>query len=296
MAVPNYIRERIFEIRTRANAALQLAEARAVADMGRFIDDALRLLGEAIDSGQVTGADSVLAALELVVDQIAAHGADVTRALAGDVFDTSLSSQFEVLNEFAELSPRQLASAANTFRADFRDDLLTRGHRDWYERMSGTLNAPDSALRRALIESEAFGEDVTSVAKRLVRSGGVDELPDDINLDAMRRAKRFIRTESTRVDTATSVGFAESVGVARFLNVGVGDERQSDICAFASEQRAMTLDEWNRLRFRGQTVGAPPRHPHCRCGFMGVFEGFKPGAQLLEEAGVVVDAEGNFVE
>lgn len=289
MAVPNYLREQVYQIRSEANAIMQALEGQAAADMAGFIDRVLAMLGEAIAAGDVTGADSIVAAAEIAIDQIAFHGANVMQQLAGDVFDVSLRSQVATMDAFGTLSARQLAVATQSFSATFRPDLLSNGHRQWYERMSQTLNAPDSLLRKALIESEVYGESLTDVATRLVESGGDAAL--DPGVDAMRRAKRFVRTESTRVDTATSVTFAESIGVKKFLNMGIGDTRQAPECEFASEQGALTIDEWNKLTFRGVPVGAPPRHPHCRCGFHGVPEPFTPSDDLLISAGIIEEGD-----
>jgi hypothetical protein len=77
--------------------------------------------------------------------------------------------------------------------------------------------------------------------------------------------------------------------VEKFVNLGVGDSRQSDICAFATKQKPLTIAQWRALSFEGEVVGMAPRHvANCRCLMIGAPPDYADIVDAqLEAAGVL---------
>ena len=135
--------------------------------------------------------------------------------------------------------------------------LLNQGYQTWWNEILGRNETYLRTLQSEITRGAALGLDGPSIAENLI------EASKKLNLDVADPevwANRLVRTEGTRLTNDIGVAFNEDVGIERFWNLGVADERQSDICAEASQQEPMTKDEWAASEF-----GLAPRHPNCRC-------------------------------
>ena len=275
MALTAQQAQRVLDIQTRASAATQALEDAAAIELARTIEFELSEIERLVAEGVIRNVDQALAAFELAVDAISARGADLMTALQSDMLDLSLGATADSVRQFGVVSARSLAVASRSVAADFYDYLISEGHANWYAQLSDALREP---VRQAVLDMTVRPLTAGEAAQRLA----------DATDMSISRARGIVRTESTRADTAISVSFADAAGMNRFINIGVGDTRQSGICRFASMQDAMTIEKWNALRFEGERVGPPPRHVRrCRCKFMPVPEPFQPSDALLEEAGVI---------
>ncbi len=145
---------------------------------------------------------------------------------------------------------------------DYRQRLQA-GYQSWWNE----IVARDEQLRRVL-QSEftrgaALGLDGATMEKKLIES--TKKL--DINVaDPERWANRIVRQETNRITNDIHVGFAAEIGIEKFWNFGIPDDRQGPLCAEASQQEPMTLDEWAASKY-----GLPPRDEdwgNCRCDLM----------------------------
>lgn len=237
--------------------------------------------------------DALLNAIHTMLVGAENQAADVMVGMASGVWDVSLGTTVESLSTFGLVSPRVLASLAQTFNASYRAELLTAGHAEWYDKLSETALRPASALRESLIEVKARGGSVgDAVRVMLEQDPQLAELPlIDQPIALTARASRVVRTESTRVDNAVSVGFGEAAGAKTYANLGVGDTRQSKQCAIATKAKPLTIAEWRTFYSEGLYIGTAPRHVNCRCRLIGVPSAYEPSDQLLIEAGVLSPEE-----
>jgi len=139
-------------------------------------------------------------------------------------------------------------------------ELLNEGYRNWWTQVLQRNEAYQSMLQGELTRGMALGLDHRTIANALIDRGrviGVEMGNPEV------WARRLVRTETTRLQNDISVSFSEEMGLTLFWNLGIADERQSDICAEASEQEPMTMDEWAASEW-----GLPPRHPNCRCDLL----------------------------
>lgn len=120
----------------------------------------------------------------------------------------------------------------------------------------------ESRLRSEMLRGRALGLSWHDLAQQIQTPLGDLDLGLS-NPEAF--ANSFARSALTDMATQESIQAAREVGIEKFVNIGVGDERQSDICAEASQQPPMTVEEWAASEW-----GLPSRHPNCRCDLGGV--------------------------
>jgi len=227
----------------------------------------------------------LLAELRQLLDAASSGTANIMAQLASDTFDISLDVNWQSANTFGVYSRRAAIQAALQFEGQWRTDLISHAWEDWYTRIQSSALETGSGLRAAVESVAVNGGDLRSAVKQFIQDDpileGLPKIRQNIGIEA--RARRVVRTESARIDNAVSVGFSESAGITEFVNVGVGDTRQSTICIEATKQPAMTLNEW-----RGSRWGIAPRHPNCRCQMMGVPGEYKFTTDELEEYGAIM--------
>jgi hypothetical protein len=171
----------------------------------------------------------------------------------------------------------------DTFQAGIESKKLLRltpeamGKRwavDWTDRFDKTM----SGLQSRFLRAQSLGQSWTDVANAIQdQFGGLDVAVGDPEV----WARAFARTKLTEIATDTSIKFAREIGIDKFVNIGVPDDRQADECTAASNQPPMTLAEWEASPW-----GIPPRHYNCRCDLAGVPDDVKigQGVKALEEA------------
>lgn len=171
----------------------------------------------------------------------------------------------------------------DTFQASIKSRKLLRltpeamGKRwavDWTDRFDKTM----SGLQSRFLRAQSLGQSWTDVANAIQdQFGGLDVAVGDPEV----WARAFARTKLTEIATDTSIQFAREMGIEKFVNIGVPDDRQADECTAASNQPPMTLAEWEASPW-----GIPPRHYNCRCDMAGVPDDVKltEGIGAFEEA------------
>ena len=130
------------------------------------------------------------------------------------------------------------------------DDVAT-----WFQ---STMN--DAAIEG--IPVTHHNPNVDSLESRLFKSGRIQPLTikgkngATYTRSIKQRAQAIARIESTRIINRTHEQLAEdAIGEeAVFRNSNPQDSRSTDVCEFASQQKAMSLEEWDN-----STYGRPPR-------------------------------------
>lgn len=138
--------------------------------------------------------------------------------------------------------------------------LRNRWMSEWTDQWTSTARA----LRNKFIDAHARG---------LAWHDLAEEIKDDLGrlniagrMDAETFAKGYARAKLTEAANDASIGAATAAGIDNFINIGVSDHRQSEICRGASAQEPMTKAEWEASEW-----GRPPRHVlNCRCDLAGV--------------------------
>jgi len=290
---------RALNARRRAARAIEAAKSQAATEALRIsvvASDRTRALLEAASNGSIKTPEVMRN-----FDQLLAAARDQTEgALHGGVVDAlDIAVAAAVDNaEIMGITLRRLAVIENQFNASFRPDLISASYNRWIQRIPGETLKAERGLQEALTKAILKGESAQDAARRLLASSDFTKafqtagqfLRRDVafsnlpvieqKIAPLHRALRVIRTEIGRVDNVTGISFAEAAGFSKFINIGVGDDRQSDECAAATAADPMTLAEWSA------NLGIAPRHPNCRCGMAAVPD---DATQNLPEKTLVSD-------
>lgn len=147
--------------------------------------------------------------------------------------------------------------------------ILKVGYTDGYQIMNTVGDDVGTWFRQTMQNSVIEGipvshhnPNVDSLQSRLVASGRIKPLTIvgkngvTYHRSVKQRAQAIARIESTRIINRTHETLAEeAIGEeAVFRNSNPQDSRSTDICEFASQQKAMSLEEWDN-----STYGRPPR-------------------------------------
>lgn len=125
----------------------------------------------------------------------------------------------------------------------------------WRDYWAGTA----AKLQERFVEAAINGESWKDIAKASVED--LDALGLNGRMNKYAFSDAFTRTKLTEISNDAAIGMAADAGVDTFINLGVPDDRQSDICAEADGLGALTLAEWD-----ASGPGRPPRHVfNCRC-------------------------------
>lgn len=188
-----------------------------------------------------------------------------------------------------EATVSRIRAAFGNFEKGIKDrSLLRLGNQEiagrWADMWNDRWDSTARSLQSTFLRSELLGSTWRDVAAEI--EGPLGELGIAGRMDSESFARGFARAKLTEISNDTSIRFAQSLGVDKFVNIGVPDDRQSDECAGASAEEPMSLEDWQRSEW-----GLPPRHIfNCRCQMLGVvpeveelFEKAERG-ELLEEA------------
>ncbi|MBE2926589.1 minor capsid protein [Anoxybacillus flavithermus] len=139
------------------------------------------------------------------------------------------------------------------------------------QRIWDNTNALVNALRTELYLGIQQGESIDKIAKRIDKQ---------FNSKAFQ-SQRLIRTESARViSSAQEKIYAESGVVQKVQWVATLEENTCEQCARLDEKQFDIDDE---------TKPSPPKHPNCRCCFIGVVEGYEPTKRKDNETKEVIE-------
>lgn len=137
---------------------------------------------------------------------------------------------------------------------------LARWSAEWSQHWTVTVAALESRFVEGIVRRQTWTEIAASIRGR----AGTLNIEGRLNADDFARA--FTRTKLTEIANVAGVRAAQAAGLTQFVNLGIPDDRQSDICRAASEAGAMTLDEWDASEW-----GRPTRHVfNCRCDLVAI--------------------------
>lgn len=283
MTIPNYVKQQAIQLRLQAQTLAAILEDDAGRRVAALVERSINaMLRDAVNARDPI---ELLAQLRNTLDVASTGSANIMANLAADTFDISLDVNWKSTEVFGVMSQRAAIQAALQFENTMRADLISAAWSDWYTRIQSSALETGSGLRAAVEHVAVNGGSLNEAVKQFIQDDpilqGLPKIRQNIGIEA--RARRVVRTESARIDNAVSIGFSESAGISQFVNVGVGDSRQSEICREATVQPAMTLDEW-----RVSQWGLAPRHPNCRCQMMGVPGEYKFTDAELDEYGAIM--------
>lgn len=295
----------ILELRRRASEALQGIEDAAAELVSEVVDQVIGTLAAYLETNPEAPAAELMDVLAALIQDGAQRGADLMVNMGSQVIDVALKTQMEVFTRLGVTTANELVTSVTLWSDAYKFDLLREGHQEWYGRLKNEVLHPGGSLRESLEAANVWGDSMTEAAKRLIAADPELSNFPPRDMDPLTRAKQIIRTESTRFDTAVSVSLSESIGIDRFISVGVGDTRQSDECWLASQAEPMTLEAWatysasavretpwrKKVKTKlvsAENIGASPRHPNCRCALVGVGDEYNASESTLQEAGVIV--------
>jgi len=284
VATRTEILKRLHQIRQAGLRELSRVEDQAVQGIIRTALEATRNVQRLLDrADQGASALELLNSIDLLLSEATIRQERILNAGANGVLDVSLGMSIDQHTSFGLMTPRRILTLSQQFNAGFRADLRSEAYTRWIRRIPAETLAPESALRAALSRAVLEGKGSRVAIQEFMRASTFDKtfqtagqfLRKDVafkNLPMIEqkvtplfRATRVIRTELGRLDNVAGITFDQAAGMEKFVNLGVGDERQSDICAEATEADPMTLAEWSASEF-----GIAPRHPFCRCAMFGV--------------------------
>tara|TARA_R110000824_G_scaffold152470_1_gene323692 strand:+ start:12359 stop:17206 length:4848 start_codon:yes stop_codon:yes gene_type:complete len=168
----------------------------------------------------------------------------------------------------AKVSP-ELVKAAFDNVSVAEQGILKVGYTSGYQIMNTVGDDVGTWFRSTMNDAVIEGVPVThhnpnvdSLESRLVKSGRIQPLTikgkngSTYTRSIKQRAQAIARIESTRIINRTHEQLAEdAIGEeAVFRNSNPQDSRSTDVCQFASRQKAMSLIEWDNSSY-----GRPPR-------------------------------------
>jgi SPP1 gp7 family putative phage head morphogenesis protein len=142
---------------------------------------------------------------------------------------------------------------------------------EYSQRIWDNTNALVKALRTELYLGIQQGESIDKIAKRIDKQ---------FNSKAYQ-SQRLIRTETARVISSAQEKIYKDSGVVKKLQwVATLEGNTCEQCS-RLDGKQFDLDD--------ETKPSPPRHPNCRCCFIGVVEGYDPTKRKDNETKQVID-------
>ena len=302
--------QRLVRLHRAAAGAAGAIEDWATARIAALVEQATEMMLADLQVHPDRVNDATVQSLARVFGATVNRGVEVMAEMAAATFDLGSGNGASGVAQFGIVSRQKIEAIANALDSQFRPNLLTAGRARWYDRLSGEVMKPQSALMRALIEARINGRSLGDAARILLEADPtLAELPSVTRqMSAEFRARMVVRTESNQILNTAGVLFNEQAGISTFRNFGIGDDRQADTCWMASLAEPMKMDRWakyeagpmerpvpwqKRVKVRlvpRQFVGPAGRHPQCRCQMVGIPAAFVPSRQLLVDAGLMVAA------
>jgi hypothetical protein len=274
---------RLITLRAEALAALDSIE-QATARL--IIEEVVRATTAIVGMVEANiNADSLILSVEKVLSRALSRVDTYMLGAFTATADLSLMTTLRQIDSFRTIPPNVIEELALNFNTELRGELMNEARENWIRALSDHALRPASGLREALAEAVVQGVSIKRAAETFLRHEGLADLPATTRrINDAARATAVVRTELTNIDAAVSIRFAEAAGITRFINLGVGDERQSEICGEATRQPPMTRLEWIASKY-----GLPARHVNCRCSCAPVPEGIDDTLSdpALESAGVL---------
>ena len=238
---------------TNGNLERALAQLGSAVDRG-IIRELLRLEG-VMDQRKVAEAQTVF---RRILDQSNGEFARIARETVPDVMETTLARSAasarlvlggtqlrRVLTVYEQLE-QGMAQGRLLRTAEYELGIWGA---EWNDRMMKTFRSVNARVFEAAVR----GQSSSNLAKGLAGDLSALNLQDRINPEAF--AQSFARTKINELNNVAGVEIAHEAGMDLYVNVGVPDERQSEICYRASQENAHTLEWWEQSEY-----GRPPRH------------------------------------
>jgi hypothetical protein len=181
---------------------------------------------------------------------------------------------------FGKSSVGRLQAATDAFVREGQT-VGSEGFRQWYGRFQEVGTSLRDQMQREIVRAKLTGMSQRELANAFIDLPGFDfaNLPS-IGERGMRiftrggrvgmsealknRAMMIARTELQAVTNDMHITWTKNAGFEKYINVNPMDERTTPGCAEASQQPAMTLEEWRRWMGSDGQGGIPPRKPNCR--------------------------------
>jgi SPP1 gp7 family putative phage head morphogenesis protein len=139
------------------------------------------------------------------------------------------------------------------------------------QRIWNNTNALVKALRTELYIGIQQGESIDKIAKRIDKQ---------FNSKAYQ-SQRLIRTESTRIISSAQEKIYRDSGVVQKVQwIATLEGSTCEQCA-RLDGKQFDLDD--------ETKPTPPKHPNCKCCFIGIVEGYEPKKRKDNETKQVIE-------
>ena len=187
-----------------------------------------------------------------------------------DTYELALGRARDVaeVSPFSQRTLSRVLEVFDSFEKGLTERRILRTARPYMDRWAGEWSDEWTKTARVLqaqfTRAAATGQSWTDTARAITDDLGRLDIAGRVNPEDFARA--FVRTKLTELYNDAGLEIAHDAGIDKFVNVGVPDDRQSEICYLASQVPAQTLEEWERSEF-----GVPPRHVmNCRCTLVAV--------------------------
>jgi hypothetical protein len=126
---------------------------------------------------------------------------------------------------------------------------------DWDSGFQSTMRGLQDTFTKGTIS----GLDWRTISKQITGDAGELMTKGEITGTVERFAEVFARTKVAEIDNMASRQLGEDLGMTLYINCGVCDDGQSEICYDACNAGAMSLEDWAASEY-----GEPLRHVGCR--------------------------------
>jgi len=215
--------------------------------------------------------------LRAVKASIGNGDAEINRLLsahAPDVIELSLReaesavSLLEGVDRWNAISDTRIVDTFASFERDIAEHRLLDVTAPYLERWRAEWNDGWTTVARR-VQADFTRGMLTGQTNDEIAAGLVDPL-NELNIRGRIPpedfARAFIRTKSGELYQDAGLKIAMDAGLDQFVNLGVPDNRQSEVCFLASQAGAHTLEWWEASEF-----GPPKRHVfNCRCHLQAV--------------------------
>ncbi len=190
-------------------------------------------------------------------------------------------ARMEGVASWQQVSDRRILETFDHLERGVQDRTLTRmtgpyverWRSEWADNWTGVQREIQSSFTRAAMTGQRSSEVAKRIADKLETLTTTQSplapgtaIPIRGHMNPEDFAKAFARTKQAELYNDFSVAVAVECGLEQFVNIGVPDDRQSEICYRASQLGPLTLAQWETA-----PTGPPKRHVlNCRCDLVGV--------------------------
>lgn len=197
---------------------------------------------------------------------------------------------------FGRTTQARLESAFGAFTDEGLQGVFQEGYDEWLASFEGNGQQLKESMRRHVARSSNEGMGQRQLAQNIAKDPlfQFENMPNPAraeefytqggklgkNLALEDRAQRVARDALANTSNRTYERWTTAAGFDYFVNYNPLDERTTDICESASEQQAMTLEQWDASPY-----GRPRRHHLCRSHLLAVPDDQRRSNGLPRTAG-----------